>query len=64
MGFWGVTFRLSLEPGISSQLLKRKGRQGDSPGVHWEHWKHASTSQVNTKAVTLTTFPFLGVRQT
>ena len=39
--------------------LKRKGRQDDSPDIHWRRWRQASTSPVNTKAVNLTTFPFL-----
>ena len=39
--------------------LKRKGRQGDSSGIHRRRWRQASTSPANTKAVTLTTFPFL-----
>ena len=41
------------------EALKRKGRQGDSPDIHWRRWRQASTSPVNTKTVTLTTFPFL-----
>ena len=38
---------------------KRKGRQDDSPDIHWRHWRQASTSPVNIKAVNLTTFSFL-----
>ena len=30
-----------------------------SPDIHWRRWRHASMSSVNTKAATLTTFPFL-----
>ena len=36
--------------------LKRKGSQGDYPGRHMTG--QASTSLMNTRAVTLTTFPF------
>ena len=36
--------------------LKRKGRQSDSPGIHWRRWRQASTSPVNNSAVTLMTF--------
>ena len=38
--------------------LKRKFRQGDSLGIHWRRWSLSSTSSVNIRAVTLTTFPF------
>ena len=38
---------------------KRKGSQDDSLDIHWRRWRQASTSPVNTKAVNLTTFPFL-----
>ena len=41
------------------QSLKPKGRQDDSPDIHWRRWRQASTSPVNIKAVTLTTFPYL-----
>ena len=40
------------------QTLKLKGRQGDTPGIHRRHWRQASMSSVNTRAVSLTTFPF------
>ena len=36
-----------------------KGRQEDSPDIHWRRWRQASTSPVNIKAVNLTTFLFL-----
>ena len=39
--------------------LKRKGRQGDSPCLHRRRWRQASTSPMNTRAVTLMTFPCL-----
>ena len=42
--------------------LKRKGRQHDTPGIHWRHWSQASTSPVNTRAVTLATYPVLCLR--
>ena len=38
--------------------LKWKGRQCDSPGIHWRRWRQASTSPVNTRVVILTTIPF------
>ena len=44
---------------LGYRSLKRKGRQGDSPDIHWRRWRQASMSPVNTKTVTLTTFPFL-----
>ena len=44
---------------IHLYTLKPKGRQDDSPDIHWRRWRQASTSPVNIKAVTLTTFPFL-----
>ena len=39
--------------------LKRKGRQDDCPARHWGCWRQASTSPVTTRAVILTTFPFM-----
>ena len=33
--------------------------QNDCPGRHWERWRQAPTSPVTTRAVTLTTFPFM-----
>ena len=41
------------------KTLKRKGRQGDCPGRFWRRWRRASTSTVTTRAVPMTTFPFL-----
>ena len=38
---------------------KWKGHQGDSPNIHWRRWRQASMFPMNTKVVTLTTFPFL-----
>ena len=38
--------------------LKRKGRQDDSPDIHWRHWRQASTSPVNTRAATWQPFRF------
>ena len=40
-----------------------KGRQGDNPGIHWRRWIHASTSPVNIRAVTMTTFAFLWLQR-
>ena len=37
---------------------KRRGRQSDRLGFHWRRWSLSSTSPVNIKSVTLTTFPF------
>ena len=47
--------------GLESLYEKRIGRQCDSPGRHWRRWNLPSTSPVTTRAVTLTTFPFLWV---
>ena len=33
--------------------LRRKSRQGDSPGIHWRRWSLSSASLVNTKAYSL-----------
>ena len=38
--------------------LRWKALQGDIPGIHWRRWRQASMSPLNTKAVTLMTFPF------
>ena len=39
--------------------MKQKGRQDDCPGRYWERRRQASAFPVTTRAVTLTTFPFL-----
>ena len=43
---------------LKVHVLKQKRHQGDSPDIHWWHWRQASTSPVNTRAVTLMSFPF------
>ena len=37
---------------------KGNGRQCDNPGIHWRRWSLSSAFSVNTRAVTLTAFPF------
>ena len=37
---------------------KRRGLHGDSLDIHWRRWSLPSTSPVNIRVVTLTTFPF------
>ena len=40
------------------KYMKREGRQDASFGIHWRRWRQASTPPANTRAVTLTTYPF------
>ena len=46
----------------NAETQKQKGHQGDSPDIHWRCWRQASTSPVNTRAVTLMTLPFLWIK--
>ena len=39
--------------------LKWKAHQDDCPGRHWRCWRQASATPATTRAVSLTTFPFL-----
>ena len=43
----------------SVSTLERKGRQHDSSDIHWRRGRQAPMSPANTRAVTLTMFPFL-----
>ena len=43
---------------------KRKGRQGDNPGIHWRRWSLTSPFPVKTSVITMTTFLFQWHRST
>ena len=51
---WGSQICLSVQKLLLT--LKRKDRQDDCPGDHWRRWRQAPST---TRAVTLTTFPFM-----
>ena len=59
-GYWPGSSIMSSTVGVLwVHAQKRKGRQDDCPDRHRGRWRQASTSSVMTKAVTLTTTPFL-----